>query len=218
MIEYINDKLKSEYKECDINSDLKLYMKVKNKCIEIKEKLSAIGASEVNYTIESINHNEDNFEGVITVEELNEILKETINEYDTLLNEMTNDIRLKADEKIEVMIIGGTMRISILKDVIKKRNNMRLNETMNMDESVSSGNCYYGLIKENEWIYDINDIEESERLNDLNEMKIEDIKVSEMEYYNDILNIERQIEEIDIRKKEIMRIKIEYEKLMYFYI
>lgn len=67
-------------------------------------------------------------------------------------------------KKLEIVIIGGSLRITLLheelENYLNELNGKKLTRTLNMDESVCLGNSYYGLIQLNGWNYTINNYKE----------------------------------------------------------
>lgn len=90
------------------------------------------------------------------------------------IESLVNESKLCEEEKklIEIVIIGGSLRIPLLQTTIEEYlknigNEIKINRTINMDEDISYGNSYYGLIKENKWEYNINSEEIEESINDI---------------------------------------------------
>lgn len=142
----------------------KLYIKMREEIIKMKEKLSASGADTIHV---SVDDGDNDYESDYSINELNELLKE--NEINSKIIVIIKDSILnsglrKSDYKnVEMVIIGGSLRItniqteleSYLKNELKSE--ITINRTMNMDECISLGNSYYGLIQKGKWIYKYND-------------------------------------------------------------
>lgn len=111
-------------------------------------------------------------------------------------------IQLKSCE-----IIGGTLRIPYVKDLLRKSlNNMELSTTLNMDECIAKGCVYYtflqSLTKENLKVYDPNQIDLSILAPSLN--------------IKDFIKIESEMQSIDFDNNKTEVIRNDIEKLLYF--
>lgn len=78
------------------------------------------------------------------------------------IKEVLKASEISNEEKrlVEVVIVGGSLRIPLLQSTIEEYlknigNEININRTINMDECISYGNSYYGLIKEGKWRYSI---------------------------------------------------------------
>lgn len=116
----------------------------------------------------SIDGGLEDYECDYSVSELNEVLKS--NKFDeeilSILNECIKNSNIKESEKreIEILIVGGSLRIPYFQSILLKylKENLKskylnLNKTINMDECISYGNLYNGLIIKNYWKYNIID-------------------------------------------------------------
>lgn len=147
----------------DMRKNKKLYLKLKKAVIIAKEKLSAVGSSTVSVTVDNVS-NDDDYEGVLDIKEINEIVEESI--LPTLNNDLKllfEGIKIQSNEKnpIDIVLLGGSNRIPRIQDFYKSLNkqdygyfNKNLNQTVNMDENISCGCCYYSLIMKSIWNVD----------------------------------------------------------------
>lgn len=114
----------------------------------------------------SVDISEDiTYETTISVNDLNQII--TANQIDSLLIELIEDtvksINLSEEiiSSIFTVISGGNLRITFLQEVLKKclsekyNNKNDILRTLNMDENVACGCCYYGLILNDIWKYNV---------------------------------------------------------------
>lgn len=167
LLEILNEKLKNneEFKEIDIYSSSNYYLKCKESIIKSKEKLSASGADTVNVEIGDLYKDED-FTTTLSVDEINNKIREK-NIISCSLATMIfrgfkeferrcKDFDIK---KCQCVIQGGSCRIPFIQESIngilegKGIKPSVINQTLNLDESVSNGCCYYELIKEGKWVY-----------------------------------------------------------------
>lgn len=81
-----------------------------------------------------------------------------------LLTECLEGALLNDDEKklLQITIIGGSLRIPVLKDVIlefleKINGKTSLRQTLNMDECIGLGCSYYYEMRNGKWKYEIDD-------------------------------------------------------------
>lgn len=192
LINLILNKIQSKYPL--ITNNRKLYFKIYNEIVKIKEKLSAEGADSINIEIDNV-YNDETYSDILTVNELNTLINENsiIERILYLLNELINNIHPSIKTKIEIVISGGSLRIPFIQNEIRKwlnelkSNNNNNNEkvynlikTINIDECVATGCCYYGLILNGKWNYNIKSnlklpIEIEEHV--LSESKLENIEL-----------------------------------------
>lgn len=114
----------------------------------------------------SVDISEDNtFETTISVEQLNQLIVQ--NHIDDKLRELIDDAVKSANlgaeilSSISTVICGGNFRITILQEIIKRNlmqkynNENEILRTLNMDENISCGCCYYGMILNDTWKYSV---------------------------------------------------------------
>lgn len=90
------------------------------------------------------------------------------------IKEVLKASEISNEEKrlVEVVIVGGSLRIPLLQSTIEEYlknigNEININRTINMDECISYGNSYYGLIKEDKWRYKIVNEEEKDEISQI---------------------------------------------------
>lgn len=145
----------------DIRKNKKLYLKIKKATIIAKEKLSAAGASSVSVTVDNV-INDDDYEGVLDIQEINKIVE------DHIIPVLENELRIlfkglpiedtNEDNPIDIIILGGSNRIPRIQEYYKSLKqkefgyfSSNLNQTVNMDENISCGCCYYSLVRNGIW-------------------------------------------------------------------
>lgn len=216
-------KKKKEEIEKEIEDKLsnKAYIKLKLEMIKLKEKLSANGADEVRGSIEN---GDDDIDIDYNVTELNEILINNglIDKLKNLLNKSIKESNISKEEynKINIVICGGSLRIPLfqneiekyMKEELKIKDN-RITRTLNMDECISLGNCYYKLMKDKKWNYKIIDNENMNvNVNNNNEIS--------NELFNKLNKLKESFELIngdDIIIKKLSEKRNEVEEEMYKY-
>lgn len=90
------------------------------------------------------------------------------------IKEVLKASEISNEEKrlVEVVIVGGSLRIPLLQSTIEEYlknigNEININRTINMDECISYGNSYYGLIKEDKWRCKIVNEEEKDEISQI---------------------------------------------------
>lgn len=188
---------------------------------------------------------DDDYEGSLSVKKIQEILQEKlVNNRLFEMIEKSVDLSGINDEqkkKVIMTIIGGSIRIPFMKIQLEKylksiNCENELNQTMNIEESVSYGCSYNGLIVKKIWDIEIDtkgvkvegieyispDDEEDESIDDIDNRKDENIKIPDKVNRNDYY-YHKIIDECNnyINKIEYMeenaRLKNEYESRIYYF-
>lgn len=191
MIEYVYKKLKEDTADLpELYDDVSLYTKISNAVISAKEKLSAESVQFVKITVESY-YEDDDYEMMFNIDEFNELIK--INKIDenfhNIVKKTVDEANLNEDkELLNIVIIGGSLRIPLFKNILihfinEYNSNGQLYQTLNMDESIATGCCYYCAILQGNWIYNYKFNQEDFNIEDKEEIDNEikkDFKIEEI--------------------------------------
>lgn len=216
IIEDVKKMIEEEDNKIESRNGDRVYYRIMYAIIKMKEKLSAQGADTINLHIDQILEDDEDYDGEYSLDRLNEVLSQNNvwKEIKELLDECIKESDWD-DEKLkdlEICTIGGSMRISNLKEELIKYlkeksngNNENLTLTLNMDDCISQGNSYYGLIKYlKDYGYEVDDESDFKREENKNDGLSEN-KISE--YWEDIKEYKKR--DLDEVKKASKRNEIE---------
>lgn len=212
LIEYIYEKMKKEEENVnDLDKDTRLYWKIEDAVINCKEKLSADGAASVLLTVDSY-YNDEDFQIELSCDEIKNIIHQNYIDKNliNIINGCYSDDELEDGEKelLNVLIIGGSLRIPYLKQVVLDylkdiNGKTQLKQTLNMNECNSLGCSYYYKMKSGEWNYQIidtrNKFNETYLIKEFEEVIIKTYEEeknmeSKDKYYADVLSYHNKIE------------------------
>lgn len=203
-------------KNLDSNIEIynKLHLRLCKGVEELKCKLSAIGADEVPI---SIDNGDDTIDIIYSIKKINNVLIENkiFEEFKNIIVDSLNKSGINDYSDIKFVVCGQSTRIPYIQNNLENfiENELKCNEkkillTINREEFISTGNCYYYFIKKGIWNYNYNDSRVKPNLNDssniFNTNKYDSIKKSLEEICNE-----------DLLIKNIMAKRNSIEKNMY---
>lgn len=183
IIEDVKNMIVEEGNEIEKKNENRIYYRIMSNVIKMKEKLSAQGADTINLHIDQILVDDEDYDGEYSIERLNKILlkHEIWTKLKMLIDDCLNESQWNEEDlkDLEICIIGGSMRITKLKEELSfylkeksKESNNNLTLTLNMDDCISQGNSYYGLIKDGKYKYEIEDVSNYKREDSKNQIEL----------------------------------------------
>jgi molecular chaperone DnaK (HSP70) len=140
LYDHINTVIFKKY-NYNLNDNPKKKITVLKECERVKKQLSTV--TTVNFTIDCLT-DEITINEVISRELFNKLTTNIVLEILNSLNQTLSIVDLSLIDNIE--LLGGGMRIPIIKDSISERVHKELSYTLNAEESVSKGCVIYGAI------------------------------------------------------------------------
>ncbi|HHS6658337.1 TPA: molecular chaperone DnaK, partial [Campylobacter jejuni] len=144
------DFLASEFKDetgIDLKNDVMALQRLKEAAENAKKELSSANETEINLPFITADASgpkhlvkkltRAKFEGMI-----DSLVAETI----TKINEVVSDAGLKKDEIKEIVMVGGSTRVPLVQEEVKKAFNKDLNKSVNPDEVVAIGAAIQGAV------------------------------------------------------------------------
>lgn len=215
LMELVYGRMKEDFPtlDVDIKKDKKLYLKIQKAVILSKEKLSAVGSSTVTISVDNV-ENDDDYEGILDIKEINGIVEKYIlqnleNEIKLLLQNQHLFVNTSDENPLDIVIAGGTCRIPRIKQylsnmqfttlIFSSRFVNEVNESLNMDTNVSSGCCYYKLLKNGVWKYNIEfDKEKVYEFDSSSSIPITAYTINTVNFSPHFVEIDPQLEGINI--------------------
>ena len=147
---YVVDDFKAK-ENIDLSKDKMAMQRINESSENLKKELSSSNESDINLPFITANDSgpkhlnmkftRAKFEGLI-----DGIVNKTI----TYIDEVLKDSNLKKSEINEIIMVGGSTRIPLVKEKIKKYFNKDLNFSVNPDEVVAAGAAIQGAVLNNE--------------------------------------------------------------------
>ncbi|EPC9297030.1 molecular chaperone DnaK, partial [Campylobacter coli] len=144
------DFLANEFKDetgIDLKNDVMALQRLKEAAENAKKELSSANETEINLPFITADASgpkhlvkkltRAKFEGMI-----DSLVAETI----TKINEVVSDAGLKKDEIKEIVMVGGSTRVPLVQEEVKKAFNKDLNKSVNPDEVVAIGAAIQGAV------------------------------------------------------------------------
>lgn len=144
------DFLANEFKDetgIDLKNDVMALQRLKEAAENAKKELSSANETEINLPFITADASgpkhlvkkltKAKFEGMI-----DSLVAETI----TKINEVVSDAGLKKDEIKEIVMVGGSTRVPLVQEEVKKAFNKDLNKSVNPDEVVAIGAAIQGAV------------------------------------------------------------------------
>ena len=121
----------------DVRKDKKAMKKLKISCEKIKRNLSF--SSDETLYIKNFYHNLDIFES-IWERKFYSLAEDLFNRIKDTLKDALNDAKINEKEISEVVLVGGSSRIPMIKNLIKKFfSNSKINDSIDPDQTVAYG-------------------------------------------------------------------------------
>lgn len=148
--------------------NMRNHIKIFKTAANVKEKLSATGASDINAEVADIVYNEEDddyedFTTRVSVDDIENIVKNDLHGEEVIYGILNKCLENIDDEttksKMNVVVVGGTTRIPSIKTILNNyvknflHSSGNLIFTLNQDEALCSGISYYSAIKQNWWNY-----------------------------------------------------------------
>ena len=139
LVEYFLDKFcdKNDLKKEDVKKDKKAIKRLKISCEKIKRELNSFLESVL-----YINDFYNNIDILETIKEFDfeELCHDLINKLKKPLEDAINDAKIKINEISEIVLVGGSTRLSFVKRFLRKYfENKKINDSINPDETVAYG-------------------------------------------------------------------------------
>ena len=139
LVEYILDKFcyKYELKKEEVKKDNKAIRKLKISCEKIKRVLSS--SRETTLCINHFYDNKDILEKISSVQ-FNDLTKDLIKKLEKPLKDALTDAKITVDEISEIVLIGGSTRLPMVKIFLMRYfKKAKINDMINPDETVAYG-------------------------------------------------------------------------------
>ena len=139
IVEYALDKFcyKNDLNKEEIKKDKKALRKLKIACEKIKRVLSS--SRETTLCINHFYDNKDILEKISSIQ-FNELTKDLIKKLEKPLKEALTDAKITADEISEIVLVGGSTRLPMVKLFLARYfKKAKINDTINPDETVAYG-------------------------------------------------------------------------------
>jgi molecular chaperone DnaK len=121
----------------------KLYYILLLKAEEAKKELSNQQSTEIEFTYNAPNGNEDDIYLTITRDELNAVIKDRIEATLLMLEVILDRNNLTANDIEEIIMIGGSTYIPYVRETIAQRTNIKVNTQADPSTAVAVGAAYF---------------------------------------------------------------------------
>ncbi|MCR5311085.1 MAG: molecular chaperone DnaK [Lachnospiraceae bacterium] len=145
----ITDFLLTEIKKIhhgDIKKDPVSYNRVKEAAVTAKKELSFATQSVINLPYLAVGKETVNFEYVLTRAKLNELIKDLVDETEKPVLNALNDAGISPRELSMILLVGGSTRIPLVQETVKRITGIEPSKTINPDECVAEGAAIQGDI------------------------------------------------------------------------
>ena len=144
------DFLASEFKNeqgIDLKKDVMALQRLKEAAENAKKELSSATETEVNLPfITADASGPKHLVKKITRAKFESMIESMVSETISKINEVVKDAGLKKDEVKEIVMVGGSTRVPLVQDEVKKAFNKELNKSVNPDEVVAIGAAIQGAV------------------------------------------------------------------------
>ena len=146
LIDFLANEFKSET-GIDLKNDVMALQRLKEAAENAKKELSSATETEVNLPfITADATGPKHLVKKITRAKFESMIEKMVNETISKINEVVKDAGLKKDEIKEIVMVGGSTRVPLVQDEVKKAFNKDLNKGVNPDEVVAIGAAIQGAV------------------------------------------------------------------------
>ena len=146
LIDFLAEEFKSET-GIDLKNDVMALQRLKEAAENAKKELSSANETEINLPfITADASGPKHLVKKITRAKFESMIEKLVSETITKINEVVSDAGLKKDEIKEIVMVGGSTRVPLVQDEVKKAFGKDLNKSVNPDEVVAIGAAIQGAV------------------------------------------------------------------------
>lgn len=146
LIDFLVSEFKSE-SGIDLKNDVMALQRLKEAAENAKKELSSAMETTINLPfITADSTGPKHLTKTISRAKFEGLIEDLINETITKINEVVKDANISKSEIKEVVMVGGSTRVPLVQDEVKKAFGKELNKSVNPDEVVSIGAAIQGAV------------------------------------------------------------------------
>ena len=146
LIDFLVSEFKSE-SGIDLKNDVMALQRLKEAAENAKKELSSAMETTINLPfITADSTGPKHLTKTISRAKFEGLIEDLVNETITKINEVVKDANISKSEIKEVVMVGGSTRVPLVQDEVKKAFGKELNKSVNPDEVVSIGAAIQGAV------------------------------------------------------------------------
>ena len=146
LIDFLVSEFKSE-SGIDLKNDVMALQRLKEAAENAKKELSSAMETTINLPfITADSTGPKHLTKTISRAKFEGLIEDLVNETITKINEVVKDANISKNEIKEVVMVGGSTRVPLVQDEVKKAFGKELNKSVNPDEVVSIGAAIQGAV------------------------------------------------------------------------
>lgn len=146
LIDFLVSEFKSE-SGIDLKNDVMALQRLKEAAENAKKELSSAMETTINLPfITADSTGPKHLTKTISRAKFEGLIEDLVNETITKINEVVKDANISKSEIKEVVMVGGSTRVPLVQDEVKKSFGKELNKSVNPDEVVSIGAAIQGAV------------------------------------------------------------------------
>ena len=146
LIDFLVSEFKSE-SGIDLKNDVMALQRLKEAAENAKKELSSAMETTINLPfITADSTGPKHLTKTISRAKFEGLIEDLVNETITKINEVVKDANISKSEIKEVVMVGGSTRVPVVQDEVKKAFGKELNKSVNPDEVVSIGAAIQGAV------------------------------------------------------------------------
>lgn len=146
LIDFLVSEFKSE-SGIDLKNDVMALQRLKEAAENAKKELSSAMETTINLPfITADSTGPKHLTKTISRAKFEGLIEDLVNETITKINEVVKDANISKSEIKEVVMVGGSTRVPLVQDKVKKAFGKELNKSVNPDEVVSIGAAIQGAV------------------------------------------------------------------------
>ena len=146
LIDFLVSEFKSE-SGIDLKNDVMALQRLKEAAENAKKELSSAMETTINLPfITADSTGPKHLTKTISRAKFEGLIEDLVNETITTINEVVKDANISKSEIKEVVMVGGSTRVPLVQDEVKKAFGKELNKSVNPDEVVSIGAAIQGAV------------------------------------------------------------------------